>query len=420
VTNSGRPAAALNVAVPRATNGGAGPRRQAVRAAFARAVALLLLVMPLLAMQPVAASPTAANCEFQFGFAVLHDQLPQVVGDCTADETHNPANGDALQQTTNGLLAWRKADNWTAFTNGTTTWINGPCGLAARPNQSLFPWEQGGGCGPASDTATLLAAGDITDCEEDGDSQTAAILARETGAIAVLGDDVYPHGTLQEFQQCFDPTWGQFKTRIHPVPGNKEYETPGAAGYFAYFGAAAGPPGKGWYSFDLAGWHIVALNSNCQFVGGCQAGSEQEQWLRADLAAHPAACTLAYWHHTGFWAGGGDEAGDAAQDVRLHPLWQALYDAGAEVILAGHNHMYERYAPQNAHREADPQQGIRLFTVGTGGESHNDGGSDVNIEVRNAATFGILKLTLYPDGYDWQFLPVAGATFTDSGSGACH
>ncbi|WP_176738610.1 metallophosphoesterase family protein [Micromonospora pallida] len=228
---------------------------------------------------------------------------------------------------------------------------------------------------------------------------------------------VYDKGTPEEFANCYHPTWGRHKARTRPAVGNHEYLTPDAAGYYAYFGAAAGPAGQGWYSYDLAdgGWHVVVLNSNCSHIGGCHAGSAQEQWLRADLAANQARCTVAYWHHPLFTSGG-----RAREEVR--PLFQALYDGGAEIVLTGHNHQYERFAPQSPTGVADPARGIRQFVVGTGGRSLQPDFPDVvpNSEVRNGSVHGVLKLTLLPDQYRWRFLPIAGQTFTEVGTGTCH
>jgi hypothetical protein len=207
---------------------------------------------------------------------------------------------------------------------------------------------------------------------------------------------------------CYAPSWGRHKARTKPSVGNHEYQTPGAAGYFDYFGAAAGDRTKGYYSYGLGEWHIVVLNSNCSIVS-CGAGSAQEQWLRADLAANPAACTLAYFHHPRFNSGASHGNTPAVQ-----PLWQALYDAGNE-------HLYERFGPQTPGGVADAARGIRQFTVGTGGRGlYNWGTIKPNSEVRNNTTFGVLALTLGSGSYDWRFVPVQGATFTDAGTGACH
>ncbi|GLY23470.1 DNRLRE domain-containing protein [Micromonospora sp. NBRC 101691] len=270
---------------------------------------------------------------------------------------------------------------------------------------------------PGTDDTVLLAAGDIASCTTERDEQTARVLDGEAGVVTPLGDVVYEKGTPEEFANCYEPTWGRHKERTRPAVGNHEYLTPGATGYYGYFGAAAGPPGQGWYSYDLAGgqWHVVVLNSNCSHIGGCHAGSAQEQWLRADLAASQARCTVAYWHHPLFASGG-----RARHEMR--PLYQALYDAGAEVVLTGHNHQYERFAPQSPTGAADPARGIRQFVVGTGGRSLQPDFPDVapNSEVRNGSVHGVLKLTLLTDQYRWRFMPIAGQSFTEVGTGTCH
>ena len=262
----------------------------------------------------------------------------------------------------------------------------------------------------------VLAAGDVAACDESGDEQTAALLARLPGTVLGLGDMAYDDGTPSQFQQCYAPSWGRYRARTRPAPGSHDYHDQGASGYYDYFDAAAGRRGKGWYSFDLGGWHLIALNSNCDDIGGCATGSEQERWLRADLAAHPARCTLAFWHHPRYSSGT-----KHGSQTFMAPIWSALYDGGADLVLSGHEHNYERFAPMDARGRLDNARGIREFVVGTGGKSHYDFGSPVpGSQVRNADTFGVLQLTLSPDGYQWRFMPVQGASFTDSGSGTCH
>ena len=243
------------------------------------------------------------------------------------------------------------------------------------------------------------------------------LLGAGLAGVLTVGDNQYEDGQLTKYQQSYDATWGRAKHITRPSVGNHEYLDPagGARGYFDYFGSAAGERGKGYYAFDLGSWHLIALNSNCASVGGCGPGSPQEQWLRQDLAATRAACVLAYWHHPRFSSG---QHGDT---VEVEPLWRALYDAGADVVLAGHDHTYERFAPQDPGGRADPAAGIRQFVVGTGGRSHY-GFTTVhpNSEVRNGSTFGVLKLTLQPLSYQWRFEPVAGQSFEDTGSGNCH
>jgi hypothetical protein len=263
--------------------------------------------------------------------------------------------------------------------------------------------------------ATLVAAGDVASCASNGDEQTAALVARIPGTVAVLGDSVYDLGTPAEFAACYEPTWGRFKARTRPAVGNHEYGTPGATGYFAYFGRRAGHPERGYYAYRLGSWRVIVLNSNCAHVGGCGSGSPQLRWLRAELAARRSRCTLAYWHHARF------SSGPHGNDPTVAPFWTALYVARADLVLVGHDHHYERFAPLNPAGRLDRAGGLRQFVVGTGGRSlrpvvRRTPGS----EVRESQTFGVLRLTLRAGSYAWRFVPVAGARFTDSGSGRCH
>jgi acid phosphatase type 7 len=275
----------------------------------------------------------------------------------------------------------------------------------------------------------IAAAGDIAcdpaDASFNGGQGTASacrmkatsdlMLGLGLTAVLTLGDNQYENGTLAKYQASYDPSWGRLNAIVRPVPGNHEYLTAGAAGYFSYFGAAAGDPAQGYFSYDLGSWHLIALNSNCAAVGGCGAGSPQEQWLAADLAAHAGTCTLAYWHHPRFSSG--PHGNDATSDA----FWQTLYGAGADVVLNGHDHVYERFAPQSPAGAADPAQGIRQFTVGTGGK--NLTGISVvrpNSEVRNASAFGVLEMTLHPNGYTWRFLSASGGAVLDQGASLCH
>ena len=268
---------------------------------------------------------------------------------------------------------------------------------------------------PPEDSPVLVGAGDIASCSSSGDSATAALLDSIPGTVFTAGDNAYDHGTEGEFANCYDPTWGRHKARTMPTPGNHEYQTLGASGYFGYFGAAAGDPAKGYYSYDLGEWHVVALNSMCEQVGGCGPDSPMVSWLEADLRASTKACTAAIWHHPLF------SSGPHGNDPKMRPSWEALYAANADVVLNGHEHNYERFAPQDPSGTADPEGGIREFVVGTGGaERYSFLNIQPNSQVRNANTFGVLKLTLYSGGYDWQFVPEAGKTFTDSGRGQCH
>ena len=265
---------------------------------------------------------------------------------------------------------------------------------------------------PGAGSAILLAAGDIATCTNDFDEATARILdANPSGVVAPLGDNAYVDGTASEFANCYGPTWGRHLARTMPAVGNHEYQTPGATGYYGYFGAKAGDPSKGYYSYDHGAWHIVVLNSNIAH----DANSPQLAWLRADLEANRRACTLAYWHHPRF------SSGNHGNDSRESAIWDALFAYDADVILNGHEHSYERFAPQTPAGIADDSRGIRAFVVGTGGTLlRGIGTRKANSEVFNSASHGILKLTLSADRYAWQFLPIAGQSFTDSGSGACH
>ena len=274
------------------------------------------------------------------------------------------------------------------------------------------------GPSPVKDEPTwvLVGAGDIADCRGLGGAEaTAKLLDQIPGTVMAVGDLAYPDGSKENFV-CYDKTWGRAKSRTRPSPGNHEFHASGAAPYFDYFGVLAGEPKTGYYSYDLGSWHIVVLNSECKDVGGCESGSPQQRWLRADLASHPVACTLAYWHKPLFSSGSAH-----GNDLAMKPLWDALYDANADVVVNGHDHDYERFAPQTPDGVSDAVRGIREFVVGTGGKNLRPfGTAKPNSEVRDFSAFGVLKLILKPNGYDWQFIPEEGKTFTDSGSGVCH
>jgi hypothetical protein len=261
----------------------------------------------------------------------------------------------------------------------------------------------------------FVGAGDIASCSRTQDSATARLLDGIPGVVFAAGDNVYEKGTATEYARCYGPTWGRHKSRTRPVPGNHEYQTSGAAGYYGYFGSRAGSPSKGYYSFNIGSWHAVMLNSNCSAVGGCGATSAQNRWLRADLAAHPRTCTIAVWHHPRF------TSTRSTPDGLTLPLWQTLYAYGAEIIVNGHRHHYERFAPQTPAGAASSAYGIRQFVVGTGGISLvGFPGAMRNSQVRNGRTHGVLKLTLHASSYDFAFIPIAGQTFRDSGSSRCH
>jgi hypothetical protein len=264
---------------------------------------------------------------------------------------------------------------------------------------------------PSANDPVLIGAGDIASCNNKGDEETAQLVASIPGTVFTAGDNAYPNGAASDFTKCFQPSWGQFRDRIRPAPGNHDYLTSDAAGYFGYFGSSAGDPDAGYYSYDLGTWHIVVVNSNI----ARDAHSPQYAWLQKDLAAHRGANILAYWHHPRYSSG---EHGD---NTSMDPIWDLLCDARTDVVIVGHDHDYERFAPINKDDQQDNANGIREFVVGTGGASHDHlSHEEPNSQVRNFDTFGVLKLTLHAHSYDWQFIPVAGQTFTDSGSAPTH
>ncbi len=261
-------------------------------------------------------------------------------------------------------------------------------------------------------TAVLVGAGDIAECVSDnGAEATAQVLDTVSGTVFTAGDDAYRNGTMQQYTDCYHPTWGRHRARTRPSPGNHDYGSAGAAPYFAYFGKNAGLAGLGYYSYDLGDWHIVSLNSNV----AANTGSPQERWLRSDLAANRTRCTAAYWHHPVF------SSGPHGGSPHMWDIWRVLEEFGAEIAISGHDHTYERFAPQDLQGRADATRGIRQFVVGTGGASRYSFRSTApNSEIRNNTAWGVLKLTPHADSYDWAFLPVAGGSFYDFGSGQCH
>ena len=267
------------------------------------------------------------------------------------------------------------------------------------------PAPPGGGSG----IAVLAGAGDIGMCGSPGPEATARLLDGIDGIVFTAGDNAYFHGTEQQFRDCYDPSWGRHKARTRPAPGNHEYESPGADPYFTYFGSNAGPRGRGYYSFEAGAWHVVSLNSNVPMTPASQQGS----WLRDDLSAHHTACVAAVFHHPLF-TGGPD-----GPTVETRDVWRVLYDSGVDVVINGHDHLYQRFLPQNPDGAADALRGIREFVVGTGGaELYTMSRTLPNLEV-SASTFGVLKLTLQPGSYDWQFLAIDGG-IRDTGHDVCR
>jgi hypothetical protein len=269
-------------------------------------------------------------------------------------------------------------------------------------------------CAP-TDPSFNSGLGTATACQQMATSD--AILAGGYDTVLPLGDTQYNAGTIPAFNASYRPSWGRMDPIAHPVVGNHEYGTAGAAQYFQYFGGSAGTPGQGWYSYELGSWHVIALNANCaSLAGGCDTGSPEEVWLRADLAAHPVQCTLAYWHQPLFTSG---QQGPA---VAMSTIWADLASAGADLVLNGHDHDYERFAAQNATGQLDVAHGMPEFVVGTGGANHMALHQTrmPNSVVSDSTSFGFLDLSLSPGAYSWNFVPVAGGTLHDSGSASCH
>ena len=273
-------------------------------------------------------------------------------------------------------------------------------GLAAGQNQPSS----------GSDDFVFVGAGDIANCDLIGGAQaTATLLDGIAGTVFTLGDHAYQEGTDNEFRRCYEPTWGRHKARTRPTPGNHDYRTNRGRPYFQYFGAAAGADDRGYYSFDLGSWHIISLNSSLP-----RTVPAQIKWLREDLEAHPVDCVLAYWHIPLF------SSGPHTPEATMREIWSILYKAGADVVLNGHDHIYERFAPQDDKGKLDAEHGIRQFIAGTGGGGvYKMGKVAPNSEVRDNTTYGVLKLTLSPGKYAWEFVPIPGGRFKDAGAASC-
>lgn len=366
--------------------------------------ALLCALVACRADSPAAPTPVASVNVTPASYTALVAGTVQLTA-ATSDAAGNPLPGRTVTWTSSrpSVAAVSPTGFVIALGTGTTTITAASEGRSAATGVTVAPV-------PAA-ASVLVGAGDIASCPDTGAAATAALLDTVAGIVFTAGDNAYPSGAPNDYANCYAPTWGRYKARTLPAPGNHEYVTPQALGYFGYFGAAAGDPQMGYYSYGLGDWHVVVLNVEIDV----SAGSPQEQWLRADLAATSSRCTLAYWHQPRFSSGSAHGSSPYVQ-----PLWQALYDYHAAIVVSAHEHSYERFAPQTPAGVADPANGIREFVVGTGGDSHYSFGPPLpNSEVRNDATFGVLKLTLNPGSYMWQFIPVAGQTFRDSGGGVC-
>jgi hypothetical protein len=287
---------------------------------------------------------------------------------------------------------------------------------SGRPSASITssPTTTGSSSPSASSDPVLVGAGDIADCGLDSGAATAALLDSIDGTVFTAGDNAYPDGSAANYKDCYDPTWGRHLERTRPAAGNHDWETRDLGGYLGYFGKRAAPAGASWYSYDLGRWHVIVLDSDCGFVGGCLPDTPQGRWLAADLDASTAGCTLAIWHHPRF------SSGEHGNDTSVWPFWDALYRAGADVVINGHDHDYERFGPQDPAGREDKAAGIRQFVVGTGGAVLRRFPTvAAHSEKRISDSLGVIRLVLHPTSYDWSFLDVGGAV-GDSGNGDCH
>ncbi|CAN5925504.1 hypothetical protein BH11MYX4_BH11MYX4_52060 [soil metagenome] len=284
------------------------------------------------------------------------------------------------------------------------------------------------GVAAGASTVRVVAVGDVADCDGGRQMRVAALVERlSPAAVLGLGDLAYPNGSIDDFLDCYGPSLGRFRTITRAVPGNHEYHTPHAGAYYAYFCGSSGVPFQGYYSFAIGRWHVVALNSNCggdvdvdgdvsRDFGGCGADSPQARWLRDDLAAHPSGCTLAMWHHPR------RSSGSEGSTRAMQSLWEILAAHRVDLVLNGHAHAYERFAPMDASGQRDDAHGMRAITVGTGGSSLSsfDGDAPVRGDVRDASSHGVLQLELRSTSCSWTFQAIDGDTFHDEGEAGCH
>ena len=281
-----------------------------------------------------------------------------------------------------------------------------PTAPAPVPSENVAPTPRSFG----ASEARLVGAGDIATCGSPGSELTALLLDAMNGTVFTTGDNVYPNGSFEQFRDCYDPSWGRHRDRTRPTAGNHDYEMPNAAAYYNYFGSNAGPAGRGYYSYSAGEWHVVTLNSEIDV----RAGSPQEQWLRMDLLSNPTSCTAVIWHRPRYSSGPNGDNKD------MQDIWRTIQEFNADIVLAGHDHLYERFAPQDVNGRVDFDRGIRQFVIGTGGRTVSAmRAAHANSEIIGG-DLGVLSLTLLPNSYRWEFVPVVGATFRDSGTGLCH
>ena len=269
--------------------------------------------------------------------------------------------------------------------------------------------------GPGGSDPVLVGAGDIAMCDRQDDEATAALLDRIDGTVFTAGDNAYENGSPDQYRDCYGPSWGRHLARTRPAPGNHDWETKDLGGYLGYYGDTVRTDASSWYSYDLGTWHVIVLDSECGRVGGCDRGSRQGTWLAADLSASKAQCTMAIWH-VPRWSSGSEHG----NDPEMGDFWTMLYDAGADVVVNGHDHDYERFAPQDPSGREDRVRGIREFVVGTGGAELRDfRRTTPNSELRSALDHGVISFTLRDGSYDWRFV-AATTDFSDSGTANCH
>lgn len=281
----------------------------------------------------------------------------------------------------------------------------------------LLTWTTCGGASPIAPTdnepPVLIGAGDIGDCGSNGAAMTGRLLDAMRGTIFALGDLAYPSGTADQFRDCYDPHWGRHKLRTRPSPGNHDYESPGAAPYFAYFGANAGAPALGYYAYRVGTWDVFSLNSHS--FGSHR--TTQVTWLSSQLARGATRCTVAYFHHPLFSSG---PHGQNPPQIVVHDFWRELYAGGVDLVISAHEHLYERFAPQDPNGRPDANYGIRQFIVGTGGGPLSRPVRRVAQSEIALSTYGVLRLNLDERSYRWDFVSADSGGVLDSGSGVCH
>ena len=356
-------------------------------------------------------APAYGTASFSTAGSGFDTTLAVYTGTAVNALTWVSANDDASSSTSTSAL--------TFIAVAGTTYSIAVDGWGGASGPVKLTWQMGTEAPLVSGDPLLAVAGDVHANCSDSQAQATANALDGLGATAIVADgDLTDNGGTYQLTNCFGSTWNRFGSRLYPVFGNHEFDQASATPTFNFFGSRAGSPGQGWYSFDLGTWHVVVLNSNCSKVGGCTTSSPQVTWLKQDLAAHPAQCTLAFWHHPLFTSVPEPNGNDQSPST----LWQTLYNAGADVVVNAHSRSYERFAPQTASGALDTAHGIREFITGTGGGALDGTRSSAaaNSEAWNGTVFGVLALTLHPGSYDWRFVAAGGGSYADSGHASCH